>query len=293
MDVGGTHVSAANVDLGTRSIIPGQSVRLPLESDATAEHFVTALCACAALLPTRPGRDWSIALPGPFDYERGIAHYEGVGKFDALRGYDVRAALTARLPGAGRIRFHNDADAFGLGEWWVGAARGCRRVVGVTLGTGIGSCFVEGGRAVAEGPGIAPDGRIDQLLYEGRPLEETVSRRAVRRAYAQATGGEPADVDVKEIAQLARRGDRAAAAIFERAFRALGNVLAPVLAAFEPEMLVVGGSIAGSWDLIAKPLLAGIGEADLGVDRIALEPALYPAAAPLLGAAYLASRESR
>ena len=299
MDVGGTHVSAANVDLDTRSILPGQSARLPLDSHAGAEEFVAALVGCAARLPTRPGRRWSIALPGPFDYERGIARYAGVDKFDALYGFDLRGALAAGIPHAGPIGFHNDADAFGLGEWWVGAARGRRRIAGITLGTGVGSAFVEDGRALHEGPGLPPHGRINELSHRGKPLEQTVSRQALRQAYAKASGAvdvagaaadalHPADpVDVREIAERARQGDRVAAAVFDQAFRTLGNVLAPIFAAFEPEMLVIGGSIAASWDLVAKPLLEGLG------DRIAVEPARYPAVAALLGAAYLASREGR
>lgn len=290
MDVGGTHVSAANVDLSTRTILPGQSARSPLDSQAGAEEFVATLAGCAARLPTLPGRRWSIAVPGPFDYERGIAHYEGVGKFDALRGFDLGTALAEAIPGAGAIGFHNDADAFGMGEWWVGAARGCRRVVGITLGTGVGSSFVENGRALREGPGVPPEGRINALYHAGKPLEETVSRQALRQAYAAAVGEPSPTVDVKEIAERARQGDLVAAGVFEQTYRTLGTVLAPILAAFEPEMLVVGGSIAASWDLVAKALLDGLCEADSGsIDQFAVEPALYPAVAPLLGAAYMAT----
>ena len=174
MDVGGTHVSAANVCLEAGCILPGQSVRLALDSRASAAEFVDTLAACAARLPTRPGRRWSIAVPGPFDYERGVAQYAGVGKFDALYGLDLRSALAARIPAAGEIGFLNDADAFGLGEWWVGAARGRRRVAGITLGTGVGSSFVEDGRALREGPGIPPYGRINGLYHAGKPLEEAI-----------------------------------------------------------------------------------------------------------------------
>jgi glucokinase len=276
MDIGGTHVSAANVDLTTRAILPGQHVRVPLDGDVTADQFVATLTACAAQLPAQVGRQWSIALPGPFDYERGIALYEGVGKFDALRGLDLRAALS----GLGDISFHNDAAAFGLGEWWVGAARGHRTVAGISLGTGVGSCFLRDGHIVRDEPGLPPDGRIDLLRFEGKPLEETVSRHAIRRAYAQATG-ETAAPDVREIAQRARDGERAAYEVITQAMKALGTVLAPVLAAFDPTILVVGGSIAASWDLVADPLRAAIGE------RIAVEPATHPTEAPLLGAAYL------
>jgi glucokinase len=287
MDVGGTHVSVANVDLRTRAILPGQSMRLPLDGDAGADQFVATLSGCAAHLPTRAGRRWAIALPGPFDYERGVAHYEGVGKFDALRGYDLRAALAPRLPGAGEISFCNDADAFAFGEWWVGAARGHRSVAAITLGTGVGSCFLRDGRPLRYGPGIPPEGRVNHLHVAGRPLEESISRQAVRNAYAAATGEETAP-DVREIAQRARQGERVAVGVFDRTYRILGQVLGPVLADFGPEILVVGGSIAESWDLIAEPLRVGLAETGpAGIDRITLAPALRPAESPLLGAAYL------
>jgi len=289
MEIGGTHVSAANVDLEARAVLPGQSFREPLSGDASAEEFVSALVSCASRLPARRGSRWAVALPGPFDYERGIAHYEGVGKFDALRGYDLGAVLLSRLPGTDGISWHNDADAFVIGEWWTGAARGHHSVVGITLGTGVGSGFVRDGVLVRNGPGIPPQGRVNMLSFAGRPLEETVSRRALRRAYAQAAG-QSAAPDVREIAERARGGELAAASVFARTYRALGTVLAPCLAEFDPTVLVVGGSIAASWDLVAEPLRAGLSDvAPAQTRRILLEPALYPAEAPLLGAAYLAT----
>jgi len=288
LEVGGTHVTSACVDLGTRGLRSGRSFREPLDGDGSAEEILSALVRCAGRLSTGgPGR-WAVALPGPFDYERGFGRYEGVGKFDALRDFDLRTALAAVLPGATTVSFWNDADAFVLGEWWAGAARGHRTVAGITLGTGVGSCFLRDGRIVRQGPGIPPEGRVHTLRYGGRPVEETVSRRALRRAYARATGVSPPDV--REIARRAREGDEAAADVFAGTFSALGRVLGPSLAAFAPTVLVVGGSIAGAWDLVAEPLQAGLVEADPDRNRrILISPAQQPTQAPLLGAAYLAT----
>jgi glucokinase len=288
MDVGGTHATAASVNVAPGDLTLGPSFREPLDGNAGAEEIVSALVRCAARLPPQTGHHWTIALPGPFDYEHGIGRYEGVGKFDALRGFDLRAALTAHMPGAPTLNFCNDADAFVLGEWQAGAARGHRRVAGITLGTGVGSCFLRNGSIVRQGDGIPPGGRADLLRYAGKPIEETVSRRALRRAYAQATGQSRAP-DVHEIAERARQGESAAARVFAQTFHALGTVLGPLLAAFEPAVLVIGGSIAASWDLVAPPLRDGISDAGPGTGRTAIEPALFPAEAPLLGAAYLAA----
>ena len=286
MDVGGSHVTAANVNLRSRGVVPGQLFREPLDGDGSASEIVAALARCARRLPAQAGGRWAIALPGPFDHERGIGRYEGVGKFEALRDFDLRAALVPLLPGAVGISFHHDADAFLLGEWWTGAARGHRCAAGITLGTGVGSSFLRGGHILRAGPGIPPEGRVDLLRYAGRPPEETVSRRAIRRAYAGATGatGESPGPDVREIGQRARQGDRAAADVFAQAFCALGVVLGPGLVASGATVLVVGGSIAASWDLVAGPLRAGTA-------TVVVEPARHLAEAPLLGAAYLAGRD--
>jgi glucokinase len=287
MDVGGTHVTVARVDVETRIILNAQSFREPLDGEGSAEEILSAFVRCASRLPTQSGSPWAIALPGPFDYALGIARYAGVGKFDALDGVDLRTALRPHLPGATRISFHNDADAFMIGEWWAGAASGHRSAVGITLGTGVGSSFLRDGHILQFGPGIPPEGRVDLLRYGGRPLEETVSRRAIRRAYVQATGQSPAP-DVREITERARQGDRTATEVLTGAFRALGTALGPYLAEFEPGVLIVGGSIAASWDLVALPLRSGLTDGDPRTAPIALEPALHSTEAPLLGAAYLA-----
>lgn len=292
MDIGGTHVTAASVRVGPDDLRLGPLFREPLDGNGSAEEIVSALVRCAGHLPGRSGDHWAIALPGPFDYEQGIGRYEGVGKFDALRDVDLRAALTARLPGTPVLSFCNDADAFVLGEWQAGAARGHRTVAGITLGTGVGSGFLRDGGFLRQGDGIPPGGRVDLLRHAGKPLEETVSRRALRRAYAQATA-QSAAPDVHEIAERARQGDSAAASVFTESFRALGTVLGPLLAVFDPTILVIGGSIAASWDLVAPPLRDGLSHAGADPGRMAIEPARFPAGAPLLGAAYLAAAPAR
>ncbi|MFF2503634.1 ROK family protein [Streptomyces sp. NPDC058067] len=287
LEVGGTHVTAADVDIRARRLRSGRSFREAVDSDGSAEEILSALLHCAGRLSGLGAGPWVVALPGPFDYERGIGRFEGVGKFEALRGVDLRAALTPSLPGATALSFCNDADAYVVGEWWAGAARGHRTVVGITLGTGVGSCFLRDGRILRHGPGVPAGGWVHTLRYAGGPLEETVSRHALRRAYARASGTAPPDV--REIARRARHGDRAAAKVFTGTFRALGRALGPLLAAFEPTVLVVGGAIAGAWDLLAEPLRSGLTETDPDRNRrVVLTPAHRPDEAPLLGAAYLA-----
>jgi glucokinase len=280
LEIGGTHVSAALVDPSTWQV--GATTRYSLDADAPAHVLFDRFARAGRSVSAPAGAMWGVAMPDPFDYQRGIGQFEGVGKFTALRGVDVGDALRTRL--RARVAFLNDADAFVLGEWAAGAAKGASRCVGITLGTGVGSGWLVGG--VITDPGYPPGGRIHRLSVGGQPLEDTVSRRAIRRAFAAAGGDR--DADVREIAELARAGDRTARHVLDHAFVTLGRLLGSCLSGFRADVLVIGGSMAASWDLFEPAFRAGAEGSGLPQIRLALDSD----AAPLIGAAVHAVRSS-
>jgi glucokinase len=286
LEVGGTHVSAALIDVSSWRIVPATLTRRDLDSHATAAELLGAFLAAAAALPTSANADWGVAMPGPFDYGRGIALFEDVGKFDSLRGVDVRSALCAGIrPRPRSVSFLNDAEAFLLGEWLHGAGTGYRRCAAITLGTGVGSSFLAEGEIVNTGPDVPPDGRAHHLRIDGLPLEDVVSRRAIRSRYRAATGDTAADV--REIAERARGGDSVAREVINAAMRALGMALDPWLRRFGAQVVVVGGSMSVSWDLFGPPFLAELRR------PIDVAVAADPEHAPLLGAARYALTRRR
>ncbi len=233
LEIGGTHVTAALVD-PLEGRITGRT-RTPLDADGDAEAILDTVRRCADGLPVPPGARWGVAVPGPFDYAKGVALFEDVGKFDALYGMDMRAALLRGLRHRpGDVVFVNDAHAFLTGEWSAGTVRGHRRAVGITLGTGVGSAFLADGRIRDHGPGLPPEGRMDLTEIAGRPLEETISRRAILTRY-----GDPA-ADVHDIAVRARAGEERARRVLVDVFTALGVELGPRMADFGATVLVVG-----------------------------------------------------
>jgi glucokinase len=286
LEVGGTHVSAALIDTGVWSIVPGTRSRRPLDAQASKQDLLNTLVGTCRTLDAAPGARWGVAVPGPFDYERGIALFEDVGKFDSLRGVDVRAALCEGIsPRPGSVSFLNDADAFLLGEWLHGAATGYGRCAALTLGTGVGSAFLADGQVVCSGREVPPGGRAYRLHVDGRPLEDAVSRRAIRSAYRSATGD--AGADVRDIAERARGGDRAARSVIDTAMTRLGTALAPYLHRFAAEVVVVGGSMSASWDQFGPAFVARLH------DPIAVVVAADRESGPLLGAARYAITSSR
>lgn len=259
IEVGGSHVTAAFVDLASGKV--GSRVRRDLEPDADAETLLHTIAAAATTLGCAAEAVWSAAVPGPFDYATGVAHYRDAGKFESLTGVHVGMELMTRIkPHPSCVRFIGDAMAFTLGEYHFGSAHGHSRVVGITLGTGVGTGFVADGHLVTDGPDVPEQGRADLLLIGGKPLENTVSTRAISAAYTSRTGRRV--TEIAEIVRHARSGNPAAAQVLHAAFRALGVALAPYLARFAATAVVVGGGVTAAWDVIAPSLQAGLATAE-------------------------------
>jgi glucokinase len=269
LDIGGTHVTAGRVDLSSATVDPGSRVRLEFTRGST---LLERILEAADAVATPETRRFGVAAPGPFDYDAGVCLVSH--KLPGLYGVNLRreVALAIGLAG-GAVSFLNDAEAFLLGEWWAGAARGHRRALGITLGTGLGSAFLEDGRFVRSGPRVPEDGALYTLAFRGRPVEQTISREALLTRY----GGGP---DVEQIAAQARGGETRARRVFQELAADLAEFLVRPLAAFAPTCLVVGGSIARAWDLLEPTLVDALASRLLRVSR-----AVNIDDAPLLGAA--------
>jgi glucokinase len=241
-DVGGSHISAAvcfkeGFRLGTVE-------RANLPEEQTSQAFVEVLHSLG--VKASEGIDGvegaELAMPGPFDYAKGISWMKH--KFPYLYGVNVSDALAAQFGWkASQVRFLNDAAAYLLGEVGAGAARGVHRVVCFTLGTGVGSGFAIDGHVVTEGKGVPPGGEIWNVPYEGGIVEDQISTRALQRAYKERQGQER---EVSSIAHYATGGEQASIEVFEEFGRNLGVALKKLLKDFAPDVVVLGGGISRS-----------------------------------------------
>jgi glucokinase len=177
-------------------------------------------------------------------------------KLAYLYGFDLRRALAEHFGWPpSRVRFLNDAAAFLAGEIAAGAARGVRRVVGITLGTGVGSAFAVDGHVAREGIGVPAGGEIWNVPYQGGIVEDQISTRAIQKSYRELTGQE------REVAAIAASAgqDPSAAEVFSAFGRNLGVALRDVLAPFAPEAVVLGGGIARSAQLFLPAAQGEVG----------------------------------
>ena len=279
-DVGGSHVSAGLVRLPDFELpgVQSRSIDSSLGADEIMEAFVRLGQSVAAGRAGQEiaGMGWS--MPGPFDYRRGICLIKGLAKYEQLYGVDFRAVMASRFRGipGDAIRFINDAAAALLGEIQAGAAKGKTRVIGLTLGTGIGSAFAVAGRIVTSGRGVPPEGYVYNLPWKDGIVEDVVSSRGVRKEYARLAGE---DLDVREIARKAPNTP-IAGQVMQWFGRTLGEVLLPLVKEFEPEVVVLGGAIARSADLFVPAAMTALRE-----NRVELRSSNLEGRSGLIGAA--------
>ncbi|MEA9987206.1 MULTISPECIES: ROK family protein [Subtercola] len=290
IDIGGSHITAAAVELANGMATITQTSGRDIDPHGPAEEILAGWADACRELGDIENTRWGIAMPDPFDFERGIGTFVNVAKFEHLANVDLRHELAQRLGTAPeRVRFLHDAAAYGIGEWMFGEARGHNRAVCITLGTGVGSTFLDRGEPIAHRADVPTNGTVHLLQIDGAPLEDAVSTRAIIAAYERRTA---TSVEVKTIAERARAGEPDARVVLDGAMHALGAALGPWLAEFEASVLVAGGSISRSWDLLEQPFRAGIAEADPEFAvAIELRPSKLLDEAPLLGAATWLTRE--
>jgi glucokinase len=252
-------------------------VRANLPTEQTSDAFVEVLHSLGeqAGMGVQGIEGAELAMPGPFDYEKGISWIKH--KMAYLYGVNVSEALAARFGWkATQVRFVNDAGAYLLGEVGAGAAKGVKRVVCFTLGTGVGSGFAVDGHKMTEGKGVPPGGEIWNVPYEGGIVEDQISTRALQKAYKERKGKER---EVASIAHYAIGGEPEATAVFEDFGKTLGIAIKRLLADFEPDVVVLGGGISRSAHLFLNAV-----KTELAGTEIEVRVAQLGDNAPLAGA---------
>ncbi|WP_405110547.1 ROK family protein [Paenibacillus sp. FSL K6-1217] len=270
LDVGGTFIKTCVLEDGLP--LQGTDMEFPAladrDRDTILDHFRSIFEAQYNLYQHRRADavtdcryQIGMAFPGPFDYRQGICLIRGLGKFEAIYGLNLVQAFRERWPvnSVGEtgplpemeIRFENDARLFALG---VSAEFPRERFIALTLGTGLGSAFIDSSRIMESGPGIPPNGWLyDQPYLDGR-ADDWFSRRGILMLAREAGIGEPG-MDVKELAGEAREGNAAARGVFAEFGARLGELLQPYVDGFRPDFIMLGGQISKSHDLFGPALL--------------------------------------
>ena len=253
LDVGGSSVKSVVVEAGPR-ILSSVSVDA-IQSKSSAVEILTTLAGIIEgyLQYRREIRGVAFAFPGPFDYEQGICLIQNLDKYDALYGIDISANLRQILgmPGL-EIRYRNDAEAAILGEARYGAGEPYSRLLGLTLGTGLGSAFLVNRELITEGADVPERGWLYTLPYGTQRADDVFSTRGLL-ARLHERGLEADDI----ACAIQRAGeDRTALIDSFASFGAdLGLFLEPFVSKFRADAVLITGGIAEAWDLFAPSLI--------------------------------------
>jgi glucokinase len=247
VDLGGTKIAAARVDsagnMSHRRVAPtprvGGSAVVATIIDLLQQILSKGACAIGVDVPGCAYADGSVWAPNLPGWKR----------------MPLRAMLNERfkLP----VLIESDRNAFVNGEAWQGAARGCRDVIFLAIGTGIGAGIISGGRLIRGSGELA--GSLGWMALETRflPRYKQVgcleSHLAGPGIAARASRALRTATTTRELIQLARQGDPAAKKIVAQAGEYLGLALANLVSILNPETIVIGGGMVAAGNLLLSP----------------------------------------
>lgn len=235
VDIGGSHISAAKVELKDREAGILDFVETDVDAFGSADDILKTwseliLKVAGDSAEFRIG----IAMPGPFDYPNGISLIKDQGKLLSLYGLSVRDLLAERLGILPKnISFTNDAEAFLSGESYAGAGRDFQNSIGITLGTGLGSAI-----KVYD---VVKDAKLWTAPFRTGIAEDYLGTDWFIRFAKEQFGKE-----ITGVKDLLRAGfdEKMADSIFEEFGKTLGEFLFPYIIRLHSEGVVLGGKVS-------------------------------------------------
>ena len=289
VDIGGTRLRVALID-AAGAIVARASGPTDVAGGPAANVAAIAALAETLGLAARRARVTCLGIcaPGPLDADAGVVidipTLPGWAHFPLRETLGALFALPARL--------ENDGVAAAFGEWRRGAGVGRANIVFVTVSTGIGGGVIADGRVLRGRRGMAGHVGHIALTDEGPRCAcgavgcfEALASGTALAAAGRARGF----ADGPAIEAAARRGDAAASELLAQEAETLGRGFATLAHVYSPDRIVMGGGVAGAFDLLAPGIGAAFRRRALAPFRdIEIVAAALGDDAGLVGAAALA-----
>ena len=264
-DVGGTNLRIAAVSSDGTLI---HQVSAPTPRKGTAADIVEAIsrvseaCISGVKIDGKPSA-FGLALAALVDPRQG--RILSSPNIPILNDLSLAPSLSERLQV--HVVLENDATAAAIGEHWLGSSKTAESSIFVTLGTGIGGGLILDGRTYRGIDGTA--GEVGHVVVEpeGEPcgcgsrgcVEQYASATAVVRIACeilQRNSGSSLfgkdELESKDVYDAAVGGDEVALETFRIMGRYLGIALSSLVDVLNPELIVIGGGAAGSWDFFIE-----------------------------------------
>lgn len=206
-----------------------------------------------------------IGVPGPVKSDGVVNRCVNLG-WGTVNVEEELAALTGL-----KIKAGNDANVAALGEMWQGGAKGCKDVVMVTLGTGVGGGIIVDGKVVAGFNGAG--GEIGHITVNHDEIEPcNCGQYGCLEQYASATGivrmakrklaktsedtslDKYAELTAKDIFDEAKKEDDIALELVDEVCEILGAALSNIACVVNPEIIVIGGGVSKAGDILIETI---------------------------------------
>jgi len=232
VDIGGSHISSASINFEAGQLSLSDVQESSVDTSASAEDLISAWSS--VIRATANGAEnyqVGIAMPGPFDYSAGISLIQDQGKMKALFKLSVKNLLAAALQiPATQIEFTNDAEAFLLGESIAGSGRNFQNLMGITLGTGLGSSI-----------------KIEEVVKDAKlwtaPFRDGIAEDYLGTNWFVKEAKNQLDLTISGVKELVDSNPEKAAILFEVFGKNLGEFLFPYLLRLQSEAVILGGKI--------------------------------------------------
>ena len=235
VDIGGSHISAARVELKDREVGVLDFVEADVDAFGSGDKI---LKTWSELILKAAGESTEfkigIAMPGPYDYPNGISLIKDQGKFGSLFGLSVKNLLADSLNiFPQNIAFINDAEAFLTGESYAGAGQDFQNSIGITLGTGLGSAI-----------------KVQEVVKDAKlwtaPFRTGIAEAYLGTGWFVRYAKEQFGKEISGVKELLGSDFEPEIAdfIFEEFGRTLGEFLFPYLIRLHSEGVVLGGKIS-------------------------------------------------
>lgn len=267
-DIGGTKCAVTTARWDGDHITLLEKASCPTDLTIPAECMIEKLISMGDQILTEKPDKIGISCGGPLNSEKGVI----LGPPN-LPGWDnVQIVKQLEDHYNVSVKLQNDANACAVAEWKFGAGKGCRNMIFMTFGTGLGAGLILDGKLYSGtndnagelghirldrfGPvgfgkagsfeGFCSGGGLAQLGYS---LALEKAQMGVYPLYYQE-GMCAKDITAKRIAEAARAGDETALEVFRVCGTYLGRGLSIVIDLLNPELIVIGSIFTRSRDLL-------------------------------------------
>ena len=287
LDVGGTNLAAGVVNaegnLLEKAVIPSGAGR-SIEAIAEDMYQVSVKALKSNGLSFADVPYWGIGIPSNVDKETGLLIHANCFGWHKLPIYQYLKKYIDKP-----IYIENDANCAVLGEARSGAGKGVDQLLMLTLGTGVGSGIILDGELYTGHRGLGAELGHTKLNYQGRRC--TCGQRGCLEAYASATAligktgralrqfpdsvlnewcAREKGLTGKMIFEAAKEQDAFANRMVTEYVQALAAGIASFITIFRPEMIVLGGGIAGAGDYLVQMVEQSVREQSYGATEIGI-----------------------